>query len=181
MTNPTIAVFGASRSIPGDGIYESGVRCGRLLAEAGYGVITGGYGGLMEAASKGAKQAGGRVVAVTAPTVFRDRDGANAFVTEERPAAHLVERLQGLTDASAGAVILPGSLGTMAELAVAWNLAFVARFSGGMPKPIITVGPTWRDLVAHLGSQLETDTGLIMCVATVDEAVEAIKRSVSIS
>ena len=51
MSQPVIAVFGASRAALGDGVYEQGVECGRLLAEAGYSVATGGYGGLMEAVS----------------------------------------------------------------------------------------------------------------------------------
>ena len=50
-----VAVFGASVSLPGDQLYEQGVRCGRLLAEAGFGVATGGYAGVMEAVSLGAK------------------------------------------------------------------------------------------------------------------------------
>jgi len=180
VSNKIIAVFGASKSIPGDGTYEDGVICGRLLAEAGYGVVTGGYGGLMEAVSKGASEAGGRVVGVTVPAVFRDRAGANGFVDEEREAEHLVERIHQLTNISAGTIVLPGSLGTFAELGVAWNLAFVARFSGEEPKPVVTVGPTWHQLVNNLGSQLATDTGLVRCVATADEAVEAIRQAVPV-
>ncbi len=176
MTHKIIAVFGASQSVPGDGFYESGVTCGRLLAEAGFGVVTGGYGGLMEAVSRGAHNAGGRVLGVTAPTVFHDRAGANAFVAEELPASHLVERLHELTDIAVGAIVLPGSLGTMAELGVAWNLAFVTRFSGSIPKPIVAVGEIWRDLVERIGSTLKTDTALIRCVASVDKAVETISR-----
>ena len=179
MTGTFIAVFGASASNPGDGIYEEGVTCGRLLAEAGLGVITGGYGGLMEAVSRGANDAGGDVIGVTAPSVFRDRDGTNEFVTEEWPAAHLAERIHQLTEASAGAIVLPGSLGTLTELAVAWNLAFVARFSGEPPKPVVTVGSTWRNLVTHLGSQLETETELVRCVETARQAVEAIRQSIT--
>ncbi|MEE8497886.1 MAG: LOG family protein [Acidimicrobiia bacterium] len=178
MSNKIIAVFGASKSIPGDGTYEDGVTCGRLLAEAGYGVVTGGYGGLMEAVSKGASEAGGHVLGVTVPAVFRGRAGANAFVDEERKAAHLLERIHQLTDISAGTIVLPGSLGTFTELGVAWNLAFVARFSGEEPKPVVTVGPTWHQLVNDLGSQLATDIGLIRCVATVDEAVNVIRQAV---
>ena len=53
-----VEVFGSSQSQPGDGDYELGVEVGRLLAEAGYSVTNGGYGGLMEAASVGASQAG---------------------------------------------------------------------------------------------------------------------------
>ena len=181
VSNKIIAVFGASRSIPGDGIYEGGVTCGRLLAESGYGVVTGGYGGLMEAVSKGASEAGGHVVGVTAPAVFHDRDGANDFVAEERKAAHLVERIHQLTDISVGTIVLPGSLGTFTELGVAWNLAFVARFSGQEPKPVVTVGSIWHEMVSDLGSRLATETGLVSCVATVDEAVQVIKQAVPVA
>lgn len=174
----TIAVFGASRSRPGDGNYEAGIACGRLLAAAGYAVVTGGYGGIMEAVSQGARKAGGHVIGVTAPTVFADRDGANEFVTEERQTAHLVERIHQMTTLSSGAIVLPGSLGTMTELAVVWNLAFVARFAANTPKPIVTVGPTWREIVRYLGSQLNTDTAPVSTAVDVDEAVDLIKRSV---
>ena len=180
MPAPIIAVFGASRSAPGDETYEDGVICGRLLAEHGYGVVTGGYGGLMEAVSRGASEAGGYVLGVTAPTVFRDRAGANVFVNEERRAEHLLERIHQLTDISAGAIVLPGSLGTLTELGVAWNLAFVTRFSGKKPKPVVTVGPTWHQLVNDLGAQLATDTELVRCVATVNEAVAAIRQDVPV-
>ena len=76
--------------------------------------------------------------------------------------------------------MLPGSLGTLTELGVAWNLAFVTRFSGEEPKPVVTVGPTWQQLVNDLGSQLATDTELVRCVATVNEAVDVIKQIVPV-
>ena len=177
---PVIAVFGASSASPGDGLFEQGVECGRLLAEAGFGVVTGGYGGLMEAVSRGAAQAGGRVLGVTVPDVFVDRPGANEFVSEEWRAAHLVERIHELTDVSAGAIVLPGSISTMTELMVAWNLAFVARFSGDDAKPVVTVGDAWAELVAELGERLDTDTALVTCVGGVDEAVAAIRRRVPV-
>lgn len=180
MTPTTIAVFGASQSRPGDGRYEDGVECGRLLAVAGYAVVTGGYGGLMEAVSKGAHGAGGHVLGVTTPTVFSDRDGANGFVAEEVKTEHLTERIHQMTDLSSGSIVLPGSLGTMTELGVAWNLAFVSRYSDGKPKPVVTVGSTWREIVEHLGSRLDTDTGLIVCAETVADAAAEIERSVPV-
>ena len=173
-----IAVFGASASEPGDGLYEQGMACGRHLAEAGYAVVTGGYGGVMEAVSKGAHEAGGRVIGVTAPGVFPDRSGANQFVSEESQAAHLVERIHELTDVSSGTIALPGSLGTLAELAIAWNLAFVARFSGSLPKPIVVVGERWQRVIEFLGQALGADTDLITMAPHVEAAVEAIRRRV---
>lgn len=172
MAERLISVFGSSRAVPGDGVYEQGVLCGGLLARAGFGVVTGGYAGLMEAVSRGAAEAGGRVVGVTVPTVFPGRTGANPFVAEERAAGHLVERIHHLTDLADGSITLPGSIGTLTELAMAWNLAYVARFAEADRKPVVTVGPVWRDLVAHLVQILDTDDDLVTCVESVPEAVE---------
>jgi len=168
----TIAVFGASSSSRGDSAYVEGVECGALLARHGFAVATGGYGGTMEAVSEGARTAGGRVVGVTAPSVFPRRSGPNAHVTEEIPARSLIERIDLLVANAAGVIALHGSLGTAAELIVAWNVAFIQRFSDGSPKPIVAVGAPWRDLVPYLASTLETDPGV---VAVVDSASEAVR------
>ncbi len=170
--NPIVTVFGASKAAPGDGVYEIGVRCGELLALAGFGVATGGYGGLMEAVSRGARSEGGEALGVTAPDIFRNRPGANEFVTEEWRAAHLMERIHELTDVGSASIALPGSLGTLTEVAVAWNLAFITRFSGANAKPVVTIGDNWRRLIDHLAVELETDRSLVECVDTVDEAVD---------
>ena len=90
---PLIAVFGSSQSKPGDEEYLLGVECGRLLATAGFGVATGGYAGLMEAVCRGAVEAGGPSVGVTAPTVFPGRTGANQWVQHEIQADELVPDL----------------------------------------------------------------------------------------
>lgn len=171
---PVVTVFGASRSVPGDPEYEEGVRCGRLLAEAGFAVATGGYGGLMQAVSEGASGAGGRVIGVTAPAVFHARTGANPHVTEELRAESLTERIHELTRIASAAIALPGSLGTLTELMVAWNLAYVARFSGSEPAPVVTVGASWQELVDLLGREIRTDRSLVTSVDTVDEAVAAV-------
>ena len=173
-----IAVFGASVAAPGDELYEQGVACGRLLAESGYAVVTGGYGGVMEAVSRGAHDVGGRVLGVTAPLVFADREAANPFVSEESQAAHLMERIHELTDVSSGCIALPGSLGTLAELTLAWNLGYVARFSGALPKPVIVVGDQWARIIDVIGETIGADTDLLTTVDHVEAAVEAIRRRV---
>jgi hypothetical protein len=172
-----VAVFGASSPVPGDSVYADGVRCGRLLAEAGFAVATGGYAGLMEAVSYGARQAGGHVIGVTVPEVFPGRVGANAHVTEETRTASLLERIHEMVDLSAAAIALPGSLGTATELMVAWNLAYVARFSDAPPKPVIAVGEQWRRLVPLLTDELATDGSLVTVVDTVEEAVHVVDEA----
>jgi len=166
----TVAIFGASDCRADDPAYAEAVRCGRLLAEAGLAVATGGYGGLMEAVSQGAREAGGVVIGVTAPSVFPHREGANRFVSEERRAGSLTERIHELMQADA-AIALPGSIGTLTELMVAWNLAYVAQYGHGSPKPVVAVGGRWRGVIDQLEDELETEAGLVLCVESVDEAV----------
>lgn len=171
----TVAVFGSSRVSPESKDYDDAIRCGRLLAEAGFTVATGGYAGTMEAVSRGAREAGGLAIGVTVPAVFPDRPGANAFVTDERPAPGLIPRIEELLALSDASITLPGSIGTLAELLLAWNLAFVARFSDDIPKPVVTVGNQWRRLVADLTESLTTDASVVTCAGTVDEAVAVVR------
>ncbi len=173
--NPTgrrvVAVFGSSQSQPGDAEYVAGMECGRLLAEAGFAVATGGYGGMMEAVSRGAREAGGATVGVTAPSVFPGRSGANQWVEHEIAADDLTRRIAILTDLASGYIALPGSIGTLAELVVAWNLSFVAPLSSQGFGPIATVGDTWQELVPLLTSRLDSDSSMIATCDTVTEAV----------
>lgn len=170
MKNPVVAVIGASQTRPGQPDYAEGIRLGRLLAEAGCTVATGGYAGLMEAVSAGAAQVGGEVVGVTAPTVFPERSGANRHVTHERPAFSLTERIHDMLTIADAVIALPGSLGTLTELVMAWNIAFVAPFSGQPSNPVVTVGPNWAEIVPILTERVATNGDLVRCVDTVDEA-----------
>ena len=65
---PVVSVYGSARIQPDHPAYKEAEQVGMLLASAGYTVQTGGYGGVMEAASKGAAQAGGHVIGVSVPT-----------------------------------------------------------------------------------------------------------------
>lgn len=171
-----ISVFGASSPQPGDDVYEAAIVLGTELAVAGYAVATGGYGGLMEAISRGAAEAGGHVVGVTAPPLFPNRDGANRWVTEEIPHSTLLNRIDDLVENSAAAIVLPGSIGTLAELTAFWNNAFISRFSGAAPRPLIAVGNPWRSLVPQLAETLATDGSLVTLVDDERRAAEELKR-----
>ena len=172
-----IAVFGASQTPPGHPDWDAAVRCGAGLASAGFAVATGGYGGIMEAVSQGAAAAGGHVIGYTAPEVFTGRVAANEFVVEEVPASTLTERIHVMLAAADGAIALNGSIGTLAELVMAWNVAFVAQFSNDTAKPVIAVGERWQRIVAELTDDLATDGSLVTCVDDVDAAVAAVSRA----
>jgi len=175
---PIITVFGSSSSQPGDGWYEQGVSCGRLLGEAGYTVATGGYGGLMEAVSRGASEAGARVIGVTAPAAFPGRPGANRWVDEEIPAETLTERIHTMVAMSAAFVALDGSIGTLTELMVSWNVAYVDALWDRPLRPVVAVGERWRDLLPHLTGLLATDGSLVVWAPDVAEAVGEVARRV---
>lgn len=175
---PVVAVFGSSAGEPGQPAYEAARTCGRLLAEAGYTVATGGYGGTMEACSRGASEAGGRVIGVTAPTAFPGRPGANRWVDEEIPAGTITERIHLLLGGSDACLALDGSIGTLTELVVAWNLAFVDGLSGVPARPVVAVGPAWAAVVAYLAGATGSDPSGVTLVPDVAAAVAEVCRRV---
>lgn len=172
MTSQMVAVFGSSAARPGEPDFESAVRLGALLASAGYGVVNGGYAGLMEAVSIGASRVGGEVLGITAPDLFPDRPGGNAYLTTELQAASLTERIHELVQRSCAAVVLPGSIGTLTELAVYWNEAFIANLRGAPERPVVTVGAKWQAIIPYLVDELATRPDLVHLARTVDEAYE---------
>jgi hypothetical protein len=168
---PIVAVFGSSAGHPGEPGYEEARTCGRLLAQAGYAVATGGYAGTMEACSRGAAEAGGWVIGVTAPPAFPSRSGANAWVAEERPAATITERIHHILSISAACITLDGSIGTLTELLVAWNVAFIATLAGVPPRPVIAVGRTWAALIPRLAEEIGADCSMVILAPDVPAAV----------
>lgn len=146
MARAVVAVFGSSRTAPSTPAWARAEAWGRLIAKAGFAVATGGYGGSMEAVSRGAAAAGGLVIGVTAPDLFKSRSGANAHVDLELPAPTLTGRIERILEISRAALALPGGLGTLTEVMVAWNLAYIQRIQGEPPFPV-GVDAAWKPLL----------------------------------
>lgn len=140
-----VTVFGGSQPPPGSPAYIQAYELGKLLAQAGHSVMTGGYIGTMEAVSRGAAEAGGHVIGVTCDDIEAWRSvKPNAWVQEERRFATMQERLNELVIACDAAIALPGGPGTLTEVALTWNLMIVYS----MPvKPLILTGPGWKSLI----------------------------------
>ena len=85
-----MAVFGSSEPVPGDPLYEQARRLGTLLAGAGHSVVTGGYGGVMQAACQGAREAGGRTLGIGC-AIFTDRT-PNPYLDDTVIAPDLFDR-----------------------------------------------------------------------------------------
>ena len=169
-----VAVFGSADPPAGDPLYELARRVGQRLAAAGYGVLTGGYGGVMEGASRGASEAGGIAVGVTCAS-FSGRT-PNRFLTETRETPDLVTRTGVLIDAACGYIVLHGKSGTLAELTLVWALHRAGSLG---PRPVVLLGDAWRPFLHHLvrGAMIESDQLAITRVADGSEdAVAELER-----
>jgi uncharacterized protein (TIGR00730 family) len=161
---PIVTVFGSGRAAPGSPDYETARQLGAALARAGFALCNGGYGGTMEAAARGAREAGGHTIGVTTDAFTGP---ANSWVAEEVRVRTWQERLFELIRRGDAYVVLPGGTGTLAELAVVWemmNKGLVAR------RPLIVLGEFWGPVVDLIG-RAEDAGWLVTRAATPEEAV----------
>lgn len=151
-----VTIFGGANPTHTDPAYHQAERLGRLLAQAGHTVLTGGYIGTMEAASKGAAEAGGHVIGVTCAEIERWRGvKANAWVKEEWRCQTLDERLLRLMDGCQAAIALPGGVGTLVEIALLWNRMLIEATP---TRPLILVGEGWQKTIHTF---LDTQQGYV--------------------
>ena len=147
MSKKTITIFGTGRAKPGDSAYELAYETGKMLAQAGFTIANGGYGGTMLAAAKAAAEAGGEIIGVTC-SAFKGKP--NEYITREIVADSLDERLDTLIKLGQGYVVLPGGTGTLLELAKVWELKNKGFLEAD--KPIILVGAFWQPLLDLIAS-----------------------------
>lgn len=168
-----ISVFGSSAPQAGSADYEAARTVGRLLVEAGFMVQTGGYGGVMAAASQGAAEEGGLVRGITSVQIEQFRPTApNQWVTEEIKKETLRERLLYLVDHCDGAIVMPGGIGTLSELALIWSFVQTGEIK---PCPIITVGGLWQRTLSAFNDESyvrPAHKSLISITRTPNEAVQ---------
>lgn len=151
-----ISVFGGSQPKEGDAAYAEAQELGKLLAQRGHTVLTGGYIGTMEAVSRGASEAGGHVIGVTCEDIENWRKvGANRWVKEEWRKKTLNERLQALIEGCDAALALPGGPGTLTEISLMWNLMIVESLHR---RPLILIGDGWQSVFDQVFTQLDKYT-----------------------
>ncbi len=172
---PAISVFGSARTKKRTVEYTTGVEVGRLLAEAGYATITGGGPGIMEAANRGAFEAGGQSVGLGIE--LPHEQGLNKYVTLGINFRYFFARKTCFVKYSQGFIVLPGGFGTFDELFEALTLVqtrTITRF------PIVLMGHAYwdglldwiRDAVVADGKVSPTDVDLI---SITDDPAEAVK------
>ncbi len=173
---PVISVFGSSAPREGEPEYEQARAVGRLLAEAGFAVATGGYMGTMEAVSRGAREAGGTAVGVTSDQIESFRPiGPNPYITEEVRYATLRERLLHLVEQNDGIIVLPGGIGTLSEMSLAWSFLQTGEMP---PRPLVLLGELWQHTMDSFiggGHVRDSHRALLTFAATPETAVAAIR------
>ncbi|TKK85462.1 TIGR00730 family Rossman fold protein [Herbidospora galbida] len=174
---PSVTVFGSARTKPDSPDYELGVRLGAALADAGYGVITGGGPGCMEAANKGAMEAGG--ISVGLGIELPHEQSMNEYVNLGVEFRYFFVRKTMFVKYSCGFVTLPGGFGTLDELFEALTLVQTRKVTSF---PVILMGSSfWGPMVDWIKSSLlgegkisPQDVDLIRVTDDVDEAVRII-------
>jgi uncharacterized protein (TIGR00730 family) len=168
MSDKIVTIFGTSRARTGDTIFTLAMEAGRLLAQAGFAIANGGYGGTMLAAAKGATKAGGEIIGVTCSAFKSSR--ANKYVTREITTGSLDERLDTLVKLGQAYIVLPGGTGTLLELAKIWELKNKGFLKAD--KPIILLGEFWKPLVELIATD---DSDSIRYVKLADEPKQAVE------
>lgn len=162
-----VTIFGGSRCDETCGEYVQAEQIGALLAENGYTICTGGYLGVMEAASRGAREKGGRVLGIV---MNQFKSEPNRFLTDKVATKHFYERLQHLIERSVGFVALKGGMGTVTEVSLVWN-----KMQTGVieKRPLVLVGECWREVVNCWRENLVVNEKDVSFLNFADDAEEA--------
>jgi hypothetical protein len=143
---PAVAFFGSSRARPDDPAYDLAERTARLLARSGFAVLTGAGPGIMEAASKGAMEAGGLSIGLNID--LPQEQAPNRYLRRLLNFRYFFVRKVMFVKYSVGFVIAPGGFGTLDELFEATTLVQTRRIR---PFPVVLLGTTyWRGLIDWL-------------------------------
>jgi uncharacterized protein (TIGR00730 family) len=166
---PYIAVFGGSRLIEHCVEYREAYVIGKLLAQSGFNLVNGGGKGLMEASAKGTIDGGGTVLgAVVKDATWSTRNDFTHSVLESED---LISRIRQMYNIASGFIVLKGGTGTLAELAITWNLLSLQTEPR---KPLILLGKDWfylLDKVRDLLLITEDEEEAIVIVKKPDEAI----------
>ena len=174
---PGVTIFGSARVAEGHPAYEAARELGRRFAERGWAVVTGGGGGVMEGANRGAHEAGGCSVGFNITLPFEQM--GNPYVDIEYEFGHFYSRKTMLVKAAEGFVLMPGGFGTLDEMFESLTLIQTGKVRNF---PVVLFGSDfWRGLVDWIearplveGMISPEDMDLLLVTDDPEEAVQAI-------
>ncbi len=179
--HPAVSIFGSSRVTENDPVYDTARRVGRLLAENGFTVMTGGGPGVMEAANRGAAEAGGKSVGLCIE--LPKEQAANPYTNIKVFFRYFFVRKLMFVKYAVAYIILPGGFGTLDELFEALTLIQTHRIK---PFPVIMLGREyWKELISWTKKSVLTkhlidpgDLDLLQITDDPEAAVAAIRKIV---
>jgi uncharacterized protein (TIGR00730 family) len=176
---PAVTVFGSARFKPGEPYYELARQTGNVFAKAGFTVLTGGGPGAMEAANRGAHEAGGTTYGLN--IILPHEQQPNPYVDDSFEFNYFFVRKVMLVKYSCAYIVVPGGLGTLDELFEAATLIQCKKIG---PFPLILVGGKFwkglRDFISYMASQgvfSPKEVGFSRIVETPEEAVQLVLKS----
>ncbi len=172
--SPLVIVFGGTRVPETSPLYSQVRRLGRLLAQAGFWVGSGGYMGVMEAVSRGAAEAGGYVVGYTSD-VFATLD-PNPWLSEERRTPDLITRIKRMVDEGDAFVAAHGGIGTLAELTVVWNIILLDHIHGRPTRPLVLLGQEWEPVIEVFRTHTQMGSSTFQLIERASTPEEAVAR-----
>lgn len=178
---PCISIFGSARTKQNTPHYELAVAIAKAITENGYGIITGGGPGIMEAANKGARLANGTSVGLNINLPFEQNINPYIDIDKQMTFEYFFVRKVMFVKYAQGFVVLPGGIGTLDELFEAFTLIQTEKI---LRFPIILVGSDyWKGLIDWIKDTLlnekyisASDLDLIEIVDTVDEVIDALSN-----
>jgi len=162
-----VTIFGGSKCGHDTQEYLEARKLGRLLAEAGFTICTGGYLGIMEAASRGARDAGGRVFGIV---MNQFKSEPNRYLTDKVASDHFYDRLQNLITRSVGFVAFRGGMGTVTEVSLVWNKLQTKVLER---RPIVLIGDCWKGVIAAWQENLVVSDADVSLLSFAHDAEEA--------
>ena len=172
---PAVTVYGSARIAEGDPAYERAREIGRGLAVAGFAVVTGGGPGIMEAANRGCREAGGLSVGFNIE--LPHEQGANPYLDQELTFRHFYARKTMLVKAADGFVLCEGGFGTLDELFESLVLIQTGKI---LHFPVVLVGTEhWRGLLAWIEEKLIAGKLIsphdLLLLSVTDDPAEAVQ------
>jgi hypothetical protein len=173
---PCVSFFGSARSTPDDPMYQACTRTARLMGEAGFGIITGGGPGMMEAANRGAREAGALSIGCNIELPFEQ--GSNPYVDVDIHFRYFFVRKTMFVKYAQAFVIFPGGFGTMDELFESLTLIQTGKVRDF---PVVLFGTDyWSGLVEWIGDTMAVEgkisPGDLELVCLTDSPEEAVQH-----
>ena len=177
---PSVSIFGSARTKPNNKYYQIAIDIASKLAKLGYGVISGGGPGIMEAANKGAKEAGGKSIGLNIDLPFEQNHNSYIDAEHNLEFDYFFVRKVIFVKYSQAFVVMPGGFGTLDEMFEAITLVQTKKINH---RPIVLVGKSyWEGLVEWLKKAMiedeqnisPNDLNLFIMVDTAEEAIKHI-------